>query len=490
MTSNPESIVQQRPHEVQHLLTAVTGPDARAQTAYTVELTRFRRRLALGAALLRRFCVTRAAVRPAEPVTAPDGTRLIDHDQRPTLYSSVCGNVRCWRHCFTAPGPHGSGPLDAELSVPARGSADLLRAWAAYGTADASSRASPTVRARLLGLSLRVHALERGVTEAGAEVSACSEPPTDPSAAASSGTLLVVPAEGQGVPLVQPPAQTRPVRLGTGQQRGTQPAAVVTGLYTSAPSPRPPQAVVAALLPEAGGPEPAARPRPAGQARRATRAGKAVARRRLAPRLAQRAGPPIQPRVARTDGAQALQPRWVAHVPGDTWVLDLIQAVAELWDTANALLGATHPPRVAWVRADLEPRLAGPIDAVVTALAAAAQDPAHTATPRQAVRRTIGDDQRHRPYRRDAEDRARGWPIGTGVIEGACGPLVQERLEPSGMRWTNAGAQAGLDLRAVRLNDHGDRDGQFPRQPHHHRLSGPSVPVPEQAEDRALEWAA
>jgi hypothetical protein len=80
--------------------------------------------------------------------------------------------------------------------------------------------------------------------------------------------------------------------------------------------------------------------------------------------------------------------------------------------------------------------------------------------------------------------------MGTGVIEGACGPRVKERLEPSGMRWTKAGAQAVLDLRAVRLNDHGDRDGQFPRPPHHHRLSGTSVPVPEQAEDRALEWAA
>jgi hypothetical protein len=328
MTSNPESIVQQLPHEFQNLLTSVTGPDARAQTAYTVELTRFRRRLALGAALLRRFFVTRAAVRPAEPVTAPDGTRLIDHDQRPTLYSSVCGNVRCWRHCFTAPGPHGSCPLDAELSVPARGDADLLRAWAADGTADASSRESQTVLARLLGLSLRVHALARGVTEAGAEVSSFDEPPTDPSAAASSGTILVVPAEGQGVPMVQPPAQTRPVRRGTGQQRGTKQAAVVTGLDTLAPSPRTPQAVVAARLPEAGGPEPAARPRPEGQERRATRAGKAVARRRLAPRVAQRDGPHLQPRVARTAGAQALQPRWVAHVPGSTWVLDIIPAVA------------------------------------------------------------------------------------------------------------------------------------------------------------------
>ncbi len=51
MTSNSDEIVQQVPHDCQHLLGDITGPDARAQTAYTVELTLFRRLLALGAAL-------------------------------------------------------------------------------------------------------------------------------------------------------------------------------------------------------------------------------------------------------------------------------------------------------------------------------------------------------------------------------------------------------------------------------------------------------
>src|SRR6266487_3906951 len=104
MTSNPESIVQQLPHEFQNLLADVSGPEARSQTAYSVELTLFRRLLAWGAVLLRLFFVTRAAVRPAEPVTAPDGTRLTYHDQRPTTYYSVFGKVRFWRHSFTSVG--------------------------------------------------------------------------------------------------------------------------------------------------------------------------------------------------------------------------------------------------------------------------------------------------------------------------------------------------------------------------------------------------
>ena len=46
-----------------------------------------------------------------------------------------------------------------------------------------------------------------------------------------------------------------------------------------------------------------------------------------------------------------------------------------------------------------------------------------------------------------------GYPIGSGVVEGACRNLVKDRMERTGMRWCVAGAQAILDLRAVYLND-------------------------------------
>ena len=172
MTANPEPMVPPLPHDFQNLLADVTGPDAGSQTASTVELTLFRRLLAVGAARLRLCCVTRAAVRPAEPGTAPDGPRRTSHEQRPTTDSSVCGNVRCGRHACTAPGQEGRCPLDAELSVPARCDSDLWQEWAVYGTTDASERASQTVLARILGVSLSIQALETGVAEAGDDVAA------------------------------------------------------------------------------------------------------------------------------------------------------------------------------------------------------------------------------------------------------------------------------------------------------------------------------
>jgi hypothetical protein len=123
-------------------------------------------------------------------------------------------------------------------------------------------------------------------------------------------------------------------------------------------------------------------------------------------------------------------------------------------------------------------------------LAEEANDPIWTATQRHAIRRTVGYDRRNRPDMRYDEYLARGWPLGTGVIEGACRQLVKDRMEQSGMRWTKAGAQAVLDLRAVRRNDHWDRSWLLHRHQPHHRLYGSSALVPEGAENQALQLAA
>jgi hypothetical protein len=50
-----------------------------------------------------------------------------------------------------------------------------------------------------------------------------------------------------------------------------------------------------------------------------------------------------------------------------------------------------------------------------------------------------------------------GFPIATGVIEGACRHLVKDRMEITGARWRLVTAVAVLRLRAVRSS--GDWDG-------------------------------
>ena len=101
----------------------------------------------------------------------------------------------------------------------------------------------------------------------------------------------------------------------------------------------------------------------------------------------------------------------------------------------------------------------------------------------------IGSYARHQASMHAADDVAQGWPIGTGVVAGACGHLVKDRKEQAGMRWTPEGAQAMRDVRAVRINGDGDAYWQFHRQQHHERLYG-AAPAAVAPEAQVLAMAA
>ena len=45
-----------------------------------------------------------------------------------------------------------------------------------------------------------------------------------------------------------------------------------------------------------------------------------------------------------------------------------------------------------------------------------------------------------------------GFPVATGVIEGACRHVIKDRMERAGMRWKVPGAQAMLNLRTIYTN--------------------------------------
>jgi hypothetical protein len=69
-----------------------------------------------------------------------------------------------------------------------------------------------------------------------------------------------------------------------------------------------------------------------------------------------------------------------------------------------------------------------------------------------------------------AEVIAAGWPIATGVIEGACRHLIGDRLDITGARWGLDGAEAILTLRAVISNGDFDEYWRFHLAREHQRL--------------------
>lgn len=75
-----------------------------------------------------------------------------------------------------------------------------------------------------------------------------------------------------------------------------------------------------------------------------------------------------------------------------------------------------------------------------------------TATPADEVQRELTYLERNRMRMDYRRYRARGWFIGSGVVEAGCKRVIGQRLKQSGMFWTEAGATAVLSLRCALLS--------------------------------------
>jgi hypothetical protein len=168
----------------------------------------------------------------------------------------------------------------------------------------------------------------------------------------------------------------------------------------------------------------------------ATLAGKDAALERLAQQVASRATPMadhIAHKIALCDGCEALQTRITERFPDFSLILDFIHANEYLWKVANSLLGETNPQRTDWVAQRTLQMLSGDTQHLVDEFRQLAQDSEQTTTTqRQQLNKAANYFQRNLPYMHYATYLANGWPIASGVIEGACRHFVKDRLELSG----------------------------------------------------------
>ena len=105
-----------------------------------------------------------------------------------------------------------------------------------------------------------------------------------------------------------------------------------------------------------------------------------------------------------------------------------------------------------WVEERLKRLLEGKVDAVIRGMRYQATQRGLKGQERKTVRGAAEYFERNRDRMKYDEYLAAGYPIGSGVVEGACRHLVKDRMERTGMRWLPSGAQAMLDLRATYLN--------------------------------------
>lgn len=484
--SHTEQIVHELHAEFESMLDYVKS-SGRA-TADQVERGLFRRLLNLGARLMLLFFALRSEHAARDTHQKAKGIVLPYLAERRRQYFSVFGKLAFWRPYFYRPGAGGASPLDQDLALGDDCYSDLLRELAEYLGVGTTYATVADCFSRLLGLDLSTQAISDMVADDACDVEAFYRQKAAPPAA-SEASILVIQADGKGVPMVRQPAATRKLRLSKGDKHNRKKEAVVTGVYTIVPRLRTPADVIASLFHPTPKIVPAAQPRlePQNKQLWATMAGKDAALGRLAKQAARREGPHIEHRVALTDGAEALQERVQKHLPDFSLVLDFIHADEYLWDAANSLFGETSAQRTPWVEQQTLGLLAGRHADVVSDLRRLATLTDTKATQRKVLDQVAHDFERNAPFMHYDQYLAQGWPIASGVIEGACRHLVKDRCELSGMRWTLKGVENLLRLRAGAVNNHWENYQRFHQQQRYQRLYGVPMPQQDSIEAQVLE---
>ena len=114
--------------------------------------------------------------------------------------------------------------------------------------------------------------------------------------------------------------------------------------------------------------------------------------------------------------------------------------------------------------------LQGDVSQVVKGMRQSATKRGLRGQKKKTVETTAAYFYRNRDHMRYDEYLRKGWPIATGVVEGACKNLVKDRMERSGMRWTPEMAEAMLQMRATYLSDDFEEYWAFHVQCEHERL--------------------
>lgn len=480
MTSNPIPMIQQKVQkDFDALLATVQGPAAEQRTADEVERHLFKLLLQMGAHLMLLFLAYRSHIYPREAIVSAEGERIPYHSERTRTYYSVFGKLNFARPYFYRDGA-GHLPLDAALGLAADRYSDFLRELYEELSAYLPYRKTGQLLGRLLDINLSQRVQQQLVGTDAADVDAYYQQKAAP-AVSEEAAILVAQADGKGVPIVRPSKNKQKVRLRRGEARSRKKAVVVTALYTIAPAPRSADEVLASLLSQEVATSPApSSPRygPQHKQIRGTLAGKQVALSRLAQARAKREGAHICQRVALCDGDRHLQAQLQEHLPGFTLVLDFIHAYEYLWKAVTCVYGEDHPERLPWVATQTRRLLGSQTTELIAHLRHLAAAPERSAAQRRILNKIANYYEKNQRYMDYAAYLAQGWPIASGVIEGACRHFVKDRMELSGMRWTQTGAENLLRLRAVAENDDWDDYHLFRKQRRQQRLYGCHWPAP------------
>ncbi|ACY15489.1 ISKra4-like element ISHoc2 family transposase [Haliangium ochraceum] len=424
-------------------------------------------------ALLQAHLDMRAAKERAVEVRDADGGARAQVRESERKMETLFGEVTVTRKLYQAPGAQGLAPMDAALNLPEERFSHGVRRFVAEESAYRSFDEVVEQLKKRTGAEVGKRQVEELAVRAARDFDAFYAERTAVSETTSD--LVVLSFDGKGIAMrredlraaTRKAAESKERRLQTrlapGEKAHRKRMATVAAVYTLAPWTRT-AADVLHTLRDARTED--SRPKPVNK--------------RVVASVAESAQQVIDEAFAEALRRDPERRRtWVVLVDGDREqlrrvqrsarkagvqvriVLDIVHVLEYLWRAAYAF----HPPGTeaaqTWVRqrlfALLQGRTGGQVAKSIRQMAARRNLDKASAAAVHACARYLVSHSRFLRYERAL---ALGLPIATGVIEGACRYLVQDRMGRTGARWSLEGAEAILRLRALLSN--GDFDQYWP----------------------------
>jgi hypothetical protein len=374
---------------------------------------------------------------------------------------TLFGPVTVERLAYRRRGQANLHPADAALNLADERHSHGLRRLAAEESSRGSFDEAAAAILRATGQHIAKRQVEQLTRRAAADFDAFYEAGDQPEA--HLGDAVIISADGKGI--VMRPEALRPAtaaaagskklatRLSKGERRYRKRMAEVGAVYDLTPVPRRPTDI----LGKGGTPAPVAK---AKWLSASVTEDAAVVLSKVFDEASRRDPGHERTWVALVDGNNHQISRIKAEAKARkvdvAIVCDFVHVLEYIWRAAWSFFNEGDPAAEAWVRE----KALGVLSSKASTVAAAIRRKA-TALGLEPTARanadTCADYLLHKaPYLDYATALAKGWPIATGIIEGACRYLVKDRMDITGARWGLEGAEAVLKLRALRSN------GDFP----------------------------
>ena len=361
-------------------------------------------------------------------------------------------------------------PLDTRLELPESKFSYLLQNWSQQITTEQPYGQVSKVLQSILGFRLHVDSLERMSRKMSPAAEAFCWDRTMP-APEEEGEIVVVTADGKGVPIRREADAPRiydhqPTR---GPKRDRKRMATVASIYSVDRHLRLAEDVVNALFrtpdSEAKENNKTQRPRPCHKWAYACLdyqdvdgepiSGRLSAFGWLDQQLKIRVHDCLDEVVLIMDGqeslweiGQQLESRGVLIE-----ILDLLHVTPRLWTAASLFHDAGSDEAEKFVKDRVTKILHGNVSSVIRGLRRLGKLRKLSNKKAKTLETICTYFEKNKDRMKYDKYLSRGYPIASGVIEGACRHLVKDRLERTGMTWTRNGAQAMLNLRAITIAD-------------------------------------